>query len=128
MTMTLRDRAWRSGWVAAACAALACWLAPVAAAADFYAGKTIELEVGADVGGGYDIYARTVARHMGRHIPGNPTIVVKNMPGAGSGRTAVYISNVAPRMVFCLRASSKVLVLDDWKVAQMRVPASAEPI
>src|SRR6202162_4836760 len=98
--MTLRDRAWRSGWaaaVAAACAALACWLAPVAAAADFYAGKTIELEVGADVGGGYDIYARTLARHLGQHIPGNPTIVVKNMPGAGSGRTAIFISNVAPK-------------------------------
>jgi tripartite-type tricarboxylate transporter receptor subunit TctC len=68
-----------------------------ASAADFYAGKTIEFEVGADVGGGYDIYARTLARHMGRHIPGSPTIVVKNMPGAGSGRTALYISNVAPK-------------------------------
>jgi tripartite-type tricarboxylate transporter receptor subunit TctC len=68
-----------------------------ASAAEFYAGKTIDLEVGADVGGGYDIYARAVARYMGRHIPGNPTIVVKNMPGAGSGRTALYISNVAPK-------------------------------
>jgi len=68
-----------------------------ASAADFYAGKTIEFDVGADVGGGYDIYARTLARHMGQHIPGNPTIVVKNMPGAGSGRTAVFISNVAPK-------------------------------
>jgi tripartite-type tricarboxylate transporter receptor subunit TctC len=98
--MTLRDRAWRSGWaaaVAAAWVALACWLAPPAAGADFYAGKTIELEVGADVGGGYDIYARTLARHLGQHIPGNPTIVVKNMPGAGSGRTATFISNVAPK-------------------------------
>jgi tripartite-type tricarboxylate transporter receptor subunit TctC len=68
-----------------------------AAGADFYAGKTIDFEVGADVGGGYDIYARTLARHMSRHIPGNPTIVVKNMPGAGSGRTALFISNVAPK-------------------------------
>jgi len=103
--MTFRDRTWRAGRVAAACAALACGLLFAgllaglmpAAAADFYAGKTIEFEVGADVGGGYDIYARTVARHMGRHIPGNPTIVVKNMPGAGSGRTALFISNVAPK-------------------------------
>src|ERR1700757_1067705 len=79
-------------------AALAAGLvARPAAAADFYAGKTIDFEVGADVGGGYDIYARTLARHMGSHIPGNPTIVVKNMPGAGSGRTAVFISNVAPK-------------------------------
>ena len=68
-----------------------------AAGADFYAGKTIDFEVGADVGGGYDIYARTLARQMSRHIPGNPTIVVKNMPGAGSGRTALFISNVAPK-------------------------------
>ncbi len=82
---------------AAACALIASGAASPASAADFYAGKTIDFEVGADVGGGYDIYARTLARHMGRHVPGNPTIVVKNMPGAGSGRTAVYISNVAPR-------------------------------
>ena len=93
--MIFRDWAWR-GLAAAACG-LACLPAERAAAADFYAGRTIELEVGADVGGGYDIYARTLARHLGRHIPGNPTIVVKNMPGAGSGRTAVFISNVAPK-------------------------------
>jgi tripartite-type tricarboxylate transporter receptor subunit TctC len=68
-----------------------------ARAADFYAGKTIEVIVGSDVGGGYDIYSRTIARHIARHIPGNPTVVVKNMPGAGSGRTAAYISSVAPK-------------------------------
>ena len=68
-----------------------------AGAADFYAGKTIEVIVGSDVGGGYDIYSRAIARHLGRHIPGNPTIVVKNMPGAGSGRTAAYLSSVAPK-------------------------------
>ena len=56
-----------------------------AQAADYYAGKTIEFVVGDDVGGGYDIYARAVARHIARHIPGNPnTIVRKNMPGAGT--------------------------------------------
>ena len=67
-----------------------------AAAADYYAGKTIELVVGGDAGGGYDIYARTLARHLTRHIPGNPTIVVKNMPGAGSTRAGIYIGTVAP--------------------------------
>ncbi len=55
-----------------------------AQAADFYAGKTIEFTVGGDAGGGYDIYSRTIARHLPRYIPGNPGIVVKNMPGAGS--------------------------------------------
>src|SRR5215470_14932309 len=68
-----------------------------ATAADYYAGKTIELVVGGDAGGGYDIYARTVARHLASHIPGNPTIVVKNMPGAGSTRAGIYISSVAPK-------------------------------
>ena len=66
-------------------------------AADFYAGKTIELTVGADAGGGYDIYARTLARHMSRYIPGHPTVVVRNMPGAGSGRAAGYIAAIAPK-------------------------------
>src|SRR5213083_2481033 len=70
--------------------------APVVAA-DYYAGKTIELVVGGDAGGGYDIYARAVARHLTRHIPGNPTIVVKNMPGAGSTRAGIYIGTVAPK-------------------------------
>jgi tripartite-type tricarboxylate transporter receptor subunit TctC len=68
-----------------------------AAAADFYAGKTIELVVGSDAGGGFDIYARTLARHMPSHIPGNPSMIVKNMPGAGSGRAAGYISTMAPK-------------------------------
>ena len=92
--MSLKYRNWRG--LAAACAAIASAALP-ATAAEFYAGKSIDFEVGADVGGGYDIYARTLARHMSRHIPGNPTIVVKNMPGAGSGRTALFISNVAPK-------------------------------
>jgi tripartite-type tricarboxylate transporter receptor subunit TctC len=68
-----------------------------AEAADYYAGKTIEFIVGGDAGGGYDIYARAVARHLARHIPGNPTVVVKNMPGAGSTRAGIYISTVAPK-------------------------------
>jgi tripartite-type tricarboxylate transporter receptor subunit TctC len=66
-------------------------------AADFYAGKNIDFLVGADAGGGYDIYARAVARHWGKYIPGHPTIVVRNMPGAGSGRAASYVSTVAPK-------------------------------
>jgi tripartite-type tricarboxylate transporter receptor subunit TctC len=68
-----------------------------AAAQDYYAGKTLELIVGGGAGGGYDIYARTVARHLSRHIPGNPSIVVKNMPGASSNKAAQYISAIAPK-------------------------------
>jgi tripartite-type tricarboxylate transporter receptor subunit TctC len=85
------------GGTIASVAAATCLMSAAAPAADYYAGKSIDFVVGGDAGGGYDIYARTVARHMGRYIPGNPTIVVKNMPGAGSGRTAVFISTVAPK-------------------------------
>jgi tripartite-type tricarboxylate transporter receptor subunit TctC len=80
--------------------------------ADFYAGKTIELVVGSDAGGGYDIYARTLARHMGRYIPGHPTIVVKNMPGAGSGRAAGYISTLAPKDGTALGAIMPGAIMD----------------
>jgi tripartite-type tricarboxylate transporter receptor subunit TctC len=66
-------------------------------AADFYEGKTINFIVGADVGGGYDIYARAIARHLDRHIPGKPTIIVQNMPGAGSKKAAEYMFTQAPK-------------------------------
>ncbi len=81
---------------ALALAAVAGFAAP-AAAADFYAGKTVEFIVGADVAGGYDIYARAIARHLPRFIPGAPTIVIKNLPGAGSGKAAAFIYSVAPK-------------------------------
>ena len=67
------------------------------APADFFKGRTIDLYIGYSVGGGYDVYARMIARHMGRHIPGNPAIVPKNMEGAGSIRLANWLYNVAPR-------------------------------
>jgi tripartite-type tricarboxylate transporter receptor subunit TctC len=65
--------------------------------ADFYKGKNINVAVGYGPGGGYDVYMRLLARHMPRFIPGNPNIVVQNMPGAGSVRAANYIANAAPR-------------------------------
>jgi tripartite-type tricarboxylate transporter receptor subunit TctC len=65
--------------------------------ADFYKGKNITLIVSYGPGGGYDVYARVLARHMSRHIPGNPSIVVQNMPGAGSLRGTNYLYNVAPK-------------------------------
>ena len=65
--------------------------------ADFYKGKTVDLMIGYSVGGGYDVYARLIARHIGKHIPGNPTVVPKNMEGAGSLRLANWLYNVAPK-------------------------------
>ena len=85
---------------AVAAALLAGAPAPVAWAqspADFYKGKNVELEIGYSVGGGYDLYARTIARHIGRFIPGNPTVVPKNMEGAGSLRLANWLYNAAPK-------------------------------
>jgi tripartite-type tricarboxylate transporter receptor subunit TctC len=65
--------------------------------ADFYSGKSVQLVIGYAPGGGYDVYARALARHMARHIPGNPSIVVQNMPGAGSIKAANYLYNIAPK-------------------------------
>ena len=64
---------------------------------DFYKGKTLRLIVGFGAGGAYDAYTRLLARHMGNHIPGSPTVVVQNMPGAGSVVSANYIFNIAPK-------------------------------
>jgi len=62
---------------------------------EFYRGKTIRLVVGYAPGGGYDFYARTIARHMGKHIPGNPAFIVENMPGAGSLVSANHLYKIA---------------------------------
>ena len=67
------------------------------ALADFYKGRQINLIVGYGPGGGYDIHARLLARHFGKFIPGHPTVVVQNMPGAGSLRAVNYLYNVAPK-------------------------------
>ncbi len=65
--------------------------------ADFYAGKQVSLYIGYSAGGGYDTYARVLARHIGKHIPGNPTVVPQNMPGAGSLTLANFLYNIAPK-------------------------------
>jgi tripartite-type tricarboxylate transporter receptor subunit TctC len=81
--------------------ALLALLAPSASRAqspaEFYKGKTIELAIGTSVGGGYDAYGRMLARSMGKYIPGNPTIVPRNMEGAGGVRLASHLYNTAPK-------------------------------
>ncbi len=81
----------------AAAAVLVVGIALPSAAAEFFAGKSIDLLIGAPPAGGYDIYARSLGRHLGRHVPGNPVIVAKNMPGAGSARVGGFISAIAPK-------------------------------
>ena len=80
-------------------ALVACSFAPAHAqsVADFYKGKNISLAISFSVGGGYDLYARTLARHMGKYIPGNPAIVPQNMPGAGGLRVAQFFYSAAPQ-------------------------------
>lgn len=75
----------------------AAWAQAPQAVAEFYRDKQIRLIVSSDVGGGYDSYSRVLARHMGRHIPGNPAVVVQNMPGGGGLNAANYVYNVAPK-------------------------------
>jgi tripartite-type tricarboxylate transporter receptor subunit TctC len=91
-------------WIRAAAAMLAfapvAFAAPFASAqspADFYKGRNVDLYIGYSVGGAYDLYARVIARHLGKHIPGNPTIVPKNLEGAGSLRLANWLYNVGPK-------------------------------
>ncbi|MQA67066.1 MAG: hypothetical protein GEU76_14390 [Alphaproteobacteria bacterium] len=67
------------------------------AIADFYKGHTVTIYIGYAPGGGYDLYGRLAARHIGRHILGSPTVVAQNMPGAGSLKLANFLYNVAPK-------------------------------
>ena len=64
---------------------------------DFYKDKTLSLVVGYGVGGGYDVYARLLARHIARHIPGTPAVIVQNMPGAGSLTALRHQDAIAPK-------------------------------
>jgi tripartite-type tricarboxylate transporter receptor subunit TctC len=76
---------------------LAGLLADAGKAEEFFGKKTITLIAGGNPGGGYDLYARALARHYSRHIPGEPTIIVQNMPGAGSVNLANHLYNRAVR-------------------------------
>ena len=99
MVITSRARRSRMAMLAmlSFCASLATTYAFAQDPAAFYKGKTVELYIGYSAGGGYDLYARVLARHMSKHIPGNPTIVPKNMEGAGSLRLANWLYNVGPK-------------------------------
>ena len=70
------------------------WADDVAA---FYSGKQISVAIGFSAGGGYDLYARLLARYMGKYIPGQPSLVLQNMPGAGSLKAAKYLYEIAPK-------------------------------
>jgi hypothetical protein len=80
--------------------------------ADFYRGKSIDLYISSGVGGGNDLYARVVARHIGKHIPGNPTVLPKNMEGAGGMRLANWLYNVGARDGTVIGAVSRAMAFE----------------
>src|SRR5262245_44866991 len=82
------------------------------AVAQFYQGKQVKVVVGSSAGGGYDTYARLVARHIGKYIPGNPAIVPVNMPGAASNTAAAYVYNAAPKDGTVIGALQTASVMD----------------
>jgi tripartite-type tricarboxylate transporter receptor subunit TctC len=90
-------------WLRIAAAAATLVLAPAGAparadaVADFYKGKVVSLVIGYGSGGGYDVYGRLIASHLGKYIPGNPTVIVQSMPGAGSLRAVNYLYNTAAK-------------------------------
>jgi len=83
--------------LAIAAALLAAGDAAAQPSEQFFARKTVTITIGYTAGGSYDLYGRMVARHLGKHIPGQPTLIAQNMPGAGSLKAANYLYEVAPR-------------------------------
>jgi tripartite-type tricarboxylate transporter receptor subunit TctC len=97
-------------------AALAVLLPGVALAQNseqFYRGKTVNLYIGFSAGGSYDYYGRLVSRYIGKHLPGNPTVVAQSMPGAGSFKAANYIYNVAPKDGTAMGIVSQTMALEE---------------
>jgi tripartite-type tricarboxylate transporter receptor subunit TctC len=90
-------------------------------AAEFYGGKQITMIVGATPGGGYDVQGRLVAKHLSRHIPGNPTIVVQNMPAAGSLAATNHLYNIAPKDGSTIALVQRgMLLIKNWNPSQVR--------
>lgn len=81
-------------------------------AAKFFRGKTVTVYIGYSPGGGYDLYGRLVARHIGPHIPGKPTVVAKNMPGAGGLKMSNWFYNVAPRDGRALASAPQAIAIE----------------
>src|SRR5215831_19916592 len=116
---------------AAICVAAAtlAWSAPVKAdaVAEFYRGKTLRMLIGYGPGGGYDIYGRLVAEFLPKHLPGNPTIIPQNMPGAGSFVAAKYIYEVAPKDGTVLGSLAQTLALDSMTNTSAKLDVAKMP-
>jgi tripartite-type tricarboxylate transporter receptor subunit TctC len=97
---------------AAVIAVCAFTISPAGAQDGDFASKTITIYIGNTAGGTYDLMGRLVARHLGRHLPGNPTVIAENMPGAGTLRAANYVANVAPKNGTALAIVSETLAVE----------------
>ncbi|MFL6950395.1 MAG: Bug family tripartite tricarboxylate transporter substrate binding protein [Xanthobacteraceae bacterium] len=95
--------------------------------ADFYRGKILRMLIGYGPGGGYDIYGRLVAEFLPRHLPGNPTIIAQNMPGAGSFVAAKYIYDVAPKDGTVFGSLAQTLALDSLTNANAKLDVARMP-
>jgi len=95
--------------------------------ADFYTGKTLRMLVGYGPGGGYDLYARVVGQFLPKHLPGHPTIVVQNMPGAGSLIAARYMNEVAPKDGTVFGSLAQTLALDSVTTSSVKIDVGKMP-
>jgi tripartite-type tricarboxylate transporter receptor subunit TctC len=95
--------------------------------ADFYRGKTLRMLIGYGPGGGYDIYGRLVAEFLPQHLPGRPTIVTQNMPGAGSFVAAKYLYDVAPRDGTVFGSLAQTLALDSMTNTKAKLDMAKMP-
>ncbi|MFL6802975.1 MAG: Bug family tripartite tricarboxylate transporter substrate binding protein [Xanthobacteraceae bacterium] len=94
---------------------------------DFYRGKTLRMLIGYGPGGGYDIYGRLVAEFLPRHLPGKPTIIPQNMPGAGSFAAASYIQDAAPKDGTVFGSLAQTLALDSLTNANAKLDVARMP-
>src|SRR5262245_51691345 len=119
----------RVGGAVGVAATILLWTAPARAepVADFYRGKTLRMLIGYGPGGGYDIYGRLVAEFLPRHLPGNPTIVTQNMPGAGSFLAARYMYDVAPKDGTVFGSLAQTLALDSMTNANAKLDVGKMP-
>lgn len=88
--------------------------------AAFYAGKTLTITVGSSTGGGLDTYARLVSRHLAKHIPGKPNVIIQNMPGAGGNIVASHLYNIAPKDGTLMGVTFPSVIVDPLLTAGVR--------
>jgi tripartite-type tricarboxylate transporter receptor subunit TctC len=96
-----------------ACLALGAIPAAHAQTADFYKGKTVTIYIGFSPGGTYDLFGRLMQRHLGKHIPGNPTVIAQSMPGAGSFILANWMYRVAPKDGTAIGIATQTIAIEE---------------